>query len=251
MKNGLKRASSSDKEPSNPFITVVIPAFNEEEYLPSCLKAIKRQTYPKDRYNIIVVDNNSSDSTAKIAEKAGAIVVKEKKQGHVFALNTGMKRAKGQIIATTDADTEVMRNWLAVIADVFIDKDVVAVTGSAHYKSKSRMKRNIVKFSYYAYLKVHFAFGKPSLSGLNLAVRKSAFYQIKGLDTRYNIFGDVELGLRIKKVGKVLFRKDLSVVSSPRRWKKGSLEDYYKYINSYFKTVWLLKPPKGDLTPRR
>lgn len=248
MKNGFPVAVD---DASRPFISVVIPAYNEEKYLPLCLKALQKQTYPKNRYDITVVDNNSKDKTADIAKRAGVKVINEKKQGHVFALNTGMTRATGTIIAATDADTEVKKNWLDVIEGAFRDPEVVAVTGSAHYKSKSKVTRNLVKFSYYAYLKLHFAVGKPSLSGLNLAVRKKAFYEIKGLDTRYNIFGDIELGLRIKKVGKVLFIKDLSVVSSPRRWQKGSLEDYYKYINSYFKTVWLLKPPKGDLTPRR
>lgn len=247
----VKNGFIDDKNKVKPFISVVIPAFNEEKYLPRCLKALGKQTYPKNRFNITVVDNNSTDKTASIARKEGAKVLKELKQGHVFALNTGMMNADGEIIAVTDADTEVKKNWLAVIEDAFRDPEVVAITGSAHYKSKSKVKRNLTKYSYYAYLKLHFAVGKPSLSGLNLAVRKNAFYKIKGLDTRYNIFGDVELGLRIKKVGKVLFCKELAVVSSPRRWQKGSLEDYYKYINSYFNTVWLLKPPKGDLTPRR
>jgi glycosyltransferase involved in cell wall biosynthesis len=248
----MKNASSNKKQQAiKPFISIVIPAFNEEKYLPLCLKSISKQTYPHDRYEIIVVDNNSKDKTAEIAQKANAKVVLEKKQGHVFALDTGMHRAKGDIIATTDADTRVDKNWLSVIEEVFRDQEVVAVTGPAHYDSSSKMKRNLVKYSYYIYLKLHFAVGKPSLSGLNLAVRKKAFLKIKGLDTRYRIFGDVELGLRIKKEGKVLFCKELSVVSSPRRWEKGSLEDYYKYLNSYFSTVWLLRPPEGDLTPRR
>ncbi len=234
-----------------PLISVVIPAFNEERYLPLCLNALEKQTYPKNRFEIIVVDNNSTDKTAKIAKAAGAKVVVEKIQGHVFALNAGMQNATGEIIATTDADTQVKDDWLEVIEKVFRDQEVAAVTGPAWYNSSSKIKRNLVKYSYYFYLKLHFAVGKPSLSGLNLAVRRASFYQIKGLDTRYKIFSDVELGLRIKKVGKVLFCKELSVISSPRRWKKGTIEDYYKYVNSYFKTVWLLQPPKGDLKPHR
>ena len=246
-----QRSSKKGTTPALPFISVVVPAYNEETYLPSCLDALLKQTYPKDRFEIIVVDNNSKDKTPSIAKAAGAKVIKETTQGHVFALNAGMQKAKGDIIATTDADTQVTNDWLEVIERVFRDEEVAAVTGPAWYNSRSRIKEYLVKYSYYFYLKLHFAVGKPSLSGLNLAVRKSAFYQIKGLDTRYKIFGDVELGLRIKKVGKVLFCKDLSVISSARRWKKGTIEDYYKYLNSYFKTVWLLKPPKGDLTPHR
>lgn len=236
---------------SLPFISVVIPAYNEEKYIPQCLAALNLQTYPKDRFEVIVVDNNSVDQTAKIAKAAGATVVKEKTQGHIFALNAGMCKAKGDIIAVTDADTEVRSDWITVIERVFRDQEVAAVTGPVWYKQKSKLKYLLTKYTFYLHLKMHFLVGKPSLSGLNLAVRRKAFYKIKGLDTRYKIFGDVELGLRIKKVGKVLFIKELSVVSSPRRWEKGSLEDYYKYFNSYVKTVWLQQPPRGDLTPRR
>lgn len=234
-----------------PFISVVIPAYNEQKYLPRCLKAINNQSYPKDKFEIIVSDNNSTDKTSEIAKKAGAKVFLEKKQGHVFALNNGMMRAKGEIIACTDADTQVDKDWLEVIAKIFEDEEVVAVTGSAYYKTDSKVKKYIGKLSYQIYLQLHFAVGKPSLAGPNLAVRRSAFTEIKGLDTRYHTFGDIELGLRIKKVGKVLFVKELSVVTSPRRWEKGSIEDYYKYFNSYVKTVWLQKPPAHNLTPRR
>ncbi len=247
----MKVVHSKIKRDIRPFISVVIPAYNEELYLPFCLDALNKQSYPRDKFEIIVVDNNSHDKTAAIAKNANAIVITEKKQGHVFSLNTGMQKAKGEIIASTDADTCVDKDWLTIIERVFENKDVVAVTGIAWYNSKSKIKRNLGKYYNYIYFKLHFAVGKPSLSGPNFAVRKDAFYKVKGLDTRYRIFSDAELGLRIKSVGKVIFSKDLSVMSSPRRWKKGSFEDYYKYLNSYFKTVWLLQPPKGDLTPRR
>src|ERR1700733_2854768 len=170
----MKKISSSQrKADTKPLISVVIPAYNEETYLPACLEALNNQTYPKDKFEIIVVDNNSKDKTPLIAKKAGATVITEKIQGHVFALNAGMKKARGEIIASTDADTRVNKDWLAIIERVFRDKDVVAVTGPASYNSTSKIKRNLVKYSYYVHLKLHFAVGKPSLSGLNLAVKKS------------------------------------------------------------------------------
>ncbi len=234
-----------------PFISVVIPAYNEEKYLPDCLTALAKQNYPKDKYRIIVANNNSTDKTEEIARKYGAAVVNEKKQGHVFALNTGMKNATGEIIAVTDSDTRVSSTWLKTIARVFEDKDVVAVTGYADYSYNSKISRYLWKFSYKTFMKAHFALGKPNIIGPNLAVRRNAFLAIKGLDTRYEISSDTELGLRIKKVGKVVFCPELSVTTSPRRWQKGSLEDYYKNINSYLHVVWLQQPPKGSLTPRR
>jgi glycosyltransferase involved in cell wall biosynthesis len=238
-----------------PFISVVIPAYNEERYLPACLKSLQKQTYPSDRYEIILADNNSNDKTSEIAKKYGAKVIKEKRQGHVFALGAGIHAAKGEIIAATDADTIVNHDWLELIENAFRDKEVVAITGAAYYHTPNKKREKYLgKISYYGYLiyqKFHFAVGKPFLAGNNLAVRRKAYDQINGLDTRYEIFSDHELGLRIKKVGKVKFHKDICVASSARRWEKGSLEDYYKYFNSYFKTAWVQRPPKGNLTPRR
>lgn len=248
-----KKRLKEEKPPlaKYPFISVVIPAYNEEEYLPECLESVKKQKYPKEKFEIIVANNNSKDKTAEIAKKAGAHVIDVKKQGHVFALNTGMQKASGELIAVTDADTRVSPNWLDTVARVFEDKEVVAVTGSAYYNSGSKMSEYLGKMTYSMFVRFHFALKKPHLTGLNLAVRKSAFLEIKGLDTRYETFSDLELGLRIKKVGKVIFCEDLLVASSPRRWEKGSLEDYYKYLNSYFNTMWLNRPPKSVLTPRR
>jgi GT2 family glycosyltransferase len=78
----------------------------------------------------------------------------------------------------------------------------------------------------------HFAIGKTLLVGNNLAVRRSAYDEISGIDTRYEIFSDQELGWRIKKVGKAKFDQDIVVATSARRWEKGTLDDYYKYVAS-------------------
>src|SRR5688572_27853971 len=113
-----------------PFMSVVIPAYNEEHYLSGCLESLQKQTYRRDRFEIVLADNNSKDKTAEIGRKYGAKVIKVRKQGHVFALRAGIESAKGEIVAATDADTIVSPNWLELIEKVFRDKEVVAVTGS-------------------------------------------------------------------------------------------------------------------------
>ena len=247
----MKKTASKIQSDSKPFISVVIPAYNEEQYLPACLDALNKQSYPRDKFEILLIDNNSSDKTATVAKAAHVKVITEKKQGHVFALDTGMRKAQGEIIAVTDADTKVKQNWLETIEKLFRDESIVGVTGFGEHHVESKLNQAILKYTQYLYFKAHFALGKTGLSGLSFAVRKEAFYKVNGLDTRYRIFSDAELGLRIKKIGKVVFCKDLLASTSARRMKKGSFEDQYKYLNSYFKTVWLQQPPKGDLTPRR
>jgi glycosyltransferase involved in cell wall biosynthesis len=238
-----------------PFISVVVPAYNEEIYLPACLESLQKQTYPPDKFEVIIADNNSKDMTAEIARSSGATVIQVKNQGHAYALAAGIQAAKGEIVAATDADTVVSRNWLNMIERAFRDQKVVAVTGAVFYDTSNELLREWMRrSSYYGYLfyqRLHFAIGKTLLAGNNLAVRRGAYNEISGIDTRYEIFSDQELGLRIKKVGKVKFDQNIGVATSARRWEKGTLDDYYKYVASYFQTTWIQKPPRGSLTPRR
>lgn len=226
-----------------PFITVVIPAFNEEKYLHLCLGALVQQNYPRDRHELIVVDNNSIDKTASIAKKFGAKVIKEKKQGYVFALKTGMEAVWGDIIAVTDADTAVPANWLTKIAKVFEDKEIVGATGSIATDSGSKIVNLLARFFYTVFLEITFALGKPNLSGNNMAVARKAFVFVNGIDTRFKMSPDVDLGLRLKSVGKVVFEKDLFVVTSARRFRKGFFQAFLEYAKSYIFVAWLRRPP--------
>lgn len=100
--------------PSRLTISLVIPAYNEESHLTACLQAALAQSLPFDE--IIVVDNNSTDTTAKIAASfPGVRVVSEKRQGIVFARNRGFNAARGDIIARIDADTTLPVDWAAQI----------------------------------------------------------------------------------------------------------------------------------------
>lgn len=237
-----------------PFISVIIPAYNEEKYLPRCLKALQQQTYPKEKFAVIVVNNNSTDKTAEIAKTFGAHIILEKQQGHVYSLNTGLQSAKGEIFAITDSDTIVSHNWLAKLAKTFEDPKVVGVTGSVKLDLQSESLNSFLKKLYETFLRVNFAFNRPHTAGPNMAIRKSAFKKLKAVDTRYKISGDVEIGMRLRKHGKVKFEKQLNVTTSSRRFKRdftGFMKDFYKYSSAYVYAVWLEQPPRGKLLPVR
>ena len=88
-----------------PKVSVVIPAYNEEEAIGKTLEEIHNTLGDTDiSYEIIVVDNNSTDKTGEIARSLGAKVVVERKQGYGNAYKCGLKQAKGEIIVTGDAD---------------------------------------------------------------------------------------------------------------------------------------------------
>lgn len=100
-------------ECSHPFVSVIIPAHNEEKYISECLSSISRQSYPRERYEIIIIDNGSTDKTVELANKFN-VKVFQKKEGPVGAVrNYGTTKAKGEIFAFLDSDCIAPENWIS------------------------------------------------------------------------------------------------------------------------------------------
>lgn len=96
-----------------PFVSVVIPVYNDAESLVRCLEALHRQTYPSARYEVVVVDNNSDEPLEAVVRPfRQARVVHEEKQGSYAARNEGVRVAKGPVLAFTDADCEPAPPWI-------------------------------------------------------------------------------------------------------------------------------------------
>jgi glycosyltransferase involved in cell wall biosynthesis len=224
-------------------VSVVITAYNEEEYLPRCLLALSKQTFPKDRFEVIVVDNNSTDKTAEIAKSYGATVIKEEKQGNTFALKRGLLEAKGEIIASTDADTVVSNRWVEVIYNAFLDPKVVAATGPADIETKNKAFYIFARNFYDVFVKFHILIGKSAITGFNFAVRKKTLEEIGGVDEKFTMSPDVDLGIRMGKKGKVIFLKDMVALTSYRRWQENPSKTFWTYFKGYLWSIWFRKPP--------
>ncbi|HAJ80152.1 MAG TPA: hypothetical protein DCO75_10310, partial [Fibrobacteres bacterium] len=115
-----------------PFITIIVPAFNEEDLLRDCILSLLAQDY-KGRYEITVINNASTDSTAYIAESLGVKVIDEKIKGYVHALRAGFSAATGDIIACTDADTRVPADWLTRIVSLLSSPDTAGCSGTFRF----------------------------------------------------------------------------------------------------------------------
>lgn len=118
-------------------ISIIVPTYNRAHILPMCLDSLVRQSYSKNKYEIIIVDNNSKDNTYYVVkryiDKYRAISIKylfEEKQGAGFARNIGAKSAKFEILSFTDDDAILCKDWLKEISNCFkSNPEIVAVTG--------------------------------------------------------------------------------------------------------------------------
>jgi len=196
-----------------PHLSVVVPAYNEEQRIGHCLKVLTTQQTQRP-FEIIVVDNGSKDKTAEIAKNYKVTVCKEKKKGYGEAARTGVRLAKAPIIALTDADTIPNPHWIDHILDAYDrDPSMVALGGPFEYYDGPMFLRTIVRTANALYPRLC----TPSLCGMNMSFRKIAYTAVGGYAKGVNLQADSNLGLRLMKYGRVGFLPKNIVRSSARR----------------------------------
>ncbi|MBI5815252.1 MAG: glycosyltransferase [Nitrospinae bacterium] len=113
-----------------PRASVVVPAFNAERSIGQCLSALAAQTCPAGSYEVIVVDDGSTDATGEIARKFPIKYIRQDNAGPATARNRGAKEAAGEIILFTDSDCVPEPGWIEQMTRPFADPAVVAVKGA-------------------------------------------------------------------------------------------------------------------------
>lgn len=218
---------------ANPFISIVIPAYNEGKNIEACLKSIRAQDY-QGSIEIIVVNNNSSDNTAELAQKEGAIVIFESKPGVIFAREAGTQIARGEIIIQTDADTTFPTHWLSNIIETFSKHpEAIAVIGSFKFFDGPWWGKPFTGLLFGITDLVHKISGRLIyIPGANTAFKKKAWH---GYNVKLDQGGDeVALLKDLKKEGKIIFLRRNFVLTSARRLEKGLLYNIFVILIFYY-----------------
>ncbi len=113
-----------------PVISVIIPAYNAAQIIGECLEALLHQSVAQDDYEVIVVDDGSTDGTGEIAGAYGVRVFSQPNQGPTVARNQGVAQAKGEILLFTDADCVPAENWIEEMVRPLSDPEVIGVKGA-------------------------------------------------------------------------------------------------------------------------
>ncbi len=200
---------------NSPRYSVVIPAYQAEETIGPCVQALSQQTVPRDRYEIIVVDDGSTDRTAEVARQAGADrVLTIPHGGPSAARNAGVEAAQGEIVLFTDADCEPWPDWLERMTAPFADPEVMGAKGVYRTRQRSLIARLVqleYEFRYERMARL------PSIDFIDTyaaAYRRDLFLRYGGFATDIPIpsVEDIDLSFRLAQAGyRLVFVPDARV----------------------------------------
>jgi glycosyltransferase involved in cell wall biosynthesis len=228
-----------------PTVSIVIPAYNEERTIRACVVAAIEQTVPADE--IIVVNNKSTDSTAKMLKALKTefpdaplvIVDQNDEQGITPTRNAGFNAATSEVLGRIDADSILEPEWVAVVKRIFADPTVGAATGPMIYydmplrrfgaRADDNMRRALLKLT----KEYHFVFGS------NMAIRASAWHDIRDHvcnDADAEMHEDLDLGIHLFDRGhKIVYGSKMVSGMSARRLDANPM-DYLRYVMRWEKT---------------
>lgn len=249
---GRKKQPLLFKDDELPSVSIIIPVYNEEKTIEKTLKSALASDYPRDKFEIIIINNNSTDNTLKIAKQYEDKIVKvytEKNQGKGFALNLGIKKSKGEFLVTMDADTRVEPYSLKSMIRYFKDKTVMSVCPAMVVdKPKNILQRvQYIEYVLGLFLRKTFAFlNAVHITPGAFSAYRREFFDKHGDYQVHNITEDLELALRIQYYGYRIENdpdapayttapdKFSHLLKQRRRWYVGlmkNLWDYRKMIN--------------------
>ena len=243
-------------------LSFVVPAYNEEAYLPACIESILSQAaeYP-GQIEVIVVNNASTDRTREVAlGYPGVTLVDEMRKGLTFARQAGFDASSGELIANVDSDARLTPGWIAQVLSTFAadavamanhpkKRPLVALSGPQVFYDLPRRRRVIVHL-YFVVAKLIYFTSRYILrvgsmvQGGNFVLSRTALEQIGGFNTAISFYGeDTDIARRLSAVGEVRFTFNLKISTSARRLNtEGLVTMGWRYFVNYVWTTFFKRP---------
>ena len=233
------RISQTKKEKKDTKVSVIIPARNEEKNILHILTKLIQQNYPQENFEIIVIDDNSTDNT--VEKVTGYIQQHPEYQIQIIqlsgenlaaaykkkAITKGIEASKGELMITTDADCSMHKNWLLSIVSFYISEKPQMIVGPVSFHNETSLFEKLQSFEFLSLIAITagaIRIRRPIMcNGANLAYQKSAFLKVGGFgNDSFSSGDDVFLLLKIKqqfgnKSVRFLKNLDAIVYTEPKR----------------------------------
>ncbi|MBN2112165.1 glycosyltransferase family 2 protein, partial [Candidatus Woesearchaeota archaeon] len=241
-----------------PLVTIAIAAYNEERTIEKTISSIAKADYPKDKIEIIVVNDGSRDRTADVVEELikkypdfGIKLISKPNGGKASAINRALEAAKGELFGVVDADSRISPNCMRMMAPYFAEKNLGAVISRIKVDKPNKLLERIQRFEYIMsnmIRKLMASIGTLALTpGVLSIYRTKLIRELGGFDeNRANLTEDLEIAMRLKYNGYDVKMESESIVYTvvPKtikglwrqriRWARGYIYNHVKYKDMFF-----------------
>ena len=196
-----------------PRVSVIVPIYNGERTIEECVESIFALTFPRDDFELLLIDNASSDRTSAILERYRdrAMILHERKRGPAAARNRGLLHATGDIVAFTDADCVVHRDWLSHIVAPLRDPGVGIVGGTILARTPCNAVEEFGERIHDHRMAIEY-YSPPYAITMNWASRKSVLEKVGPFDEELLRCEDCDLAYRVVGAGYRIVHEPAAVV---------------------------------------
>ena len=228
-----------------PFVSIIVPVYNGARTIENCIKSLLSLNYPASKYETIIVDNNSKDNTFRIIQNYPVIsLIESKIQSSYATRNTGIKKSHGEIVAFTDSDCIVDKDWILKAVECFQDEKVGCVGGRIiGYSPSNYIEEYLVKTGALSQGSIRFL---PYAQTANAIYRRKVFDEIGLFEEQWISGGDADMTWRMQlHSGFEFAQRDDALVYHVHRstlkgffkqrmtWGYGEVSMYKKYKEHY------------------
>jgi len=206
-----------------PYVSIIVPTYKDWDRLALCLNALADQSYGRDNFEVIIVNNNPELKTHYFEIPEGFQLLTETKSGSYSARNAGLRHAKGEIIGFTDSDCIPDRDWIQNAVKHFqANEDCSRIAGRVMVFAKSKKPTAAEKYDkMYSFRQERYVIESGTCVTANLFSRKHVFDAVGLFNDKQFSFADLQWGMEAHKAGYKIDYVDNVIVNHPaRNWEE-------------------------------